>query len=452
MKLEAAELTKIFPNFKGVANDRIPLKEIMTDTREETRQSLFIPIIGESFDAHDFMKKAIQHGAVAALWQEDKPLPSYVPTDFPVFFVQDTTEALQKLAAFYLNKVTPIVVGVTGSNGKTTTKDIAASVLATAYRTHKTSGNFNNHIGLPLTILSMPYETEALVLEMGMNHKGEISLLSNLAKPHYGIITNIGESHLENLGSKEGIAEAKLEIMEGLTADGKIIIDGDEPLLSHIKSDPRTVSCGFMEPVNYLARIERREDQQTTFYVNSEKYELPMAGRHNVKNASYIIALGEQLSISKENIQSGLKQLKMSGMRFEKHEGINHSLIINDAYNASPTSMKAVIEVVSQWKSKEYKVLVLGDMLELGSESRNLHGQVGSELPEEIDAVYTIGNEAEEISLAAKKAHPSMEARHFNHKEELAEQLLKKLSPETIVLLKASRKMKLEELLLDLTD
>ncbi|MFQ3545842.1 UDP-N-acetylmuramoyl-tripeptide--D-alanyl-D-alanine ligase [Halobacillus rhizosphaerae] len=452
MKLEAVELVDLFTNYKGAANDRIALHQVMTDTRKEAKQSLFVPIVGDAFDAHDFLKQAIQQGAVAALWQENRALPKFVPTDFPVFYVKDTTEALQQLAEYYLRKINPLVIGVTGSNGKTTTKDMAASVLSTIYNTHKTAGNFNNHIGLPLTVLSMPEGTEALVLEMGMNNAGEISLLSRLATPDYAIITNIGESHLENLGSREAIASAKAEILEGLKPNGKVIIDGDEALLAQLKKEERSISCGFKQLCNYTISVEAAEDNRSVFSVNGIRYELPMAGSHNVKNAAFVIALCEQLQMPTKSIQQGLNHLTMSGMRFEKHEGIKGSLIINDAYNASPTSMKAVIEVVHQLQAKKHKVLVLGDMFELGEKSLALHAGVGEAIPAGIHAVYTLGNQAKEISTAAAAKNPQMEVYHFTDKKELISQLLNTITEDTVVLLKASRKMKLEELLLDLTD
>ncbi|MBA2174267.1 UDP-N-acetylmuramoyl-tripeptide--D-alanyl-D-alanine ligase [Halobacillus locisalis] len=450
MKLDVFELTTIFPNYKGAAEDKITLRSIMTDTRKKAKQSLFIPIIGQSFDAHAFIGEAIRQGATAALWQKDKELPSLVPTDFPVFFVEDTTKALQDLAHFYLRKINPIVVGVTGSNGKTTTKDMVAAVLNKKYRTHKTQGNFNNHIGLPLTVLSMDTKTEALVLEMGMDHAGEISVLSRLAEPGYAIITNIGESHIENLGSREAIAAAKLEITEGL--DGSCIIDGDEPLLQKAKEKEYSISCGFGESCAYVAVVQQLTDEETVFKVNGELYKLPMAGRHNVKNASYVIALAQKLGLTKEQIQQGFLEIEVSGMRFEKHTGKEGALIINDAYNASPTSMKAVIEIIRHLTSKSKKVLVLGDMFELGEHSEQLHASVAEAINEDIDVIYTIGEHSRAISDAVKAKALGIETKHFTEKESLSHQIQSILTEETVVLIKASRGMKLEELLDELVN
>src|SRR5699024_431179 len=238
-------LTKCLTNTKGMIREDVIIKNVLTDSRVQAKQALFVPIVGESFDGHAFLLQVIENGAMAAIWQEDKPLPEELPADFPLFLVKDTITALQEVAASYRSKINPTVVGITGSNGKTTTKDIVAGVCGEAFKTHKTAGNFNNHIGLPLTILSMPKDTEILVLEMGMNHFKEIERLSEIARPDYAIITNIGESHIEYLGSREGIAQAKLEITHCLSEEGKLIIDGDEPLIRVHNTFNRTLSCGF---------------------------------------------------------------------------------------------------------------------------------------------------------------------------------------------------------------
>src|SRR5690625_3399660 len=219
------ELALKFSNYHGELDFSLPIETVCTDSRVKMNNSLFIPIIGDNFDGHDFIQQAIHNGAIAAFWDKEIDLPSSIPTYFPIFYVSDTTIALQELASFYRDKVDPIVIGITGSNGKTTTKDIVASVMSTTYETHYTKGNLNNHIGLPLTILSMSRATEVLVLEMGMNDFGEIDLLSKIAKPDYAIITNIGESHIEFLGTREGITQAKLEVLNGMKNNGMLIID-----------------------------------------------------------------------------------------------------------------------------------------------------------------------------------------------------------------------------------
>ncbi|UOR12925.1 UDP-N-acetylmuramoyl-tripeptide--D-alanyl-D-alanine ligase [Halobacillus amylolyticus] len=446
------ELTKVFPEYRGAANDSILIRGMMTDTRKEVKQSLFVPIVGESFDAHQFLTEAIKQGAVAALWQKGRSLPEAVPTEFPVLFVDDTTAALQQTAKFYLDKVAPTVIGVTGSNGKTTTKDLTASILQVKYKTHKTAGNYNNHIGLPLTILAMPLDTEVAVLEMGMNKLGEISLLSKLAQPDHVMITNIGESHIEYLGSRENIARAKLEILDGWSKRGLFVFDGDEPLLTSLVSGSSSVSCGFSEGASKPIQHIEMTDDDSSFKLDNVPYHIPMSGRHNIKNASYVIAIATSLGLTAEEINRGFNHLEMSGMRFEKHKGKQGALIINDAYNASPTSMKAVIEVVCHLKDKKNKVLVLGDMFELGDHAADLHASVASAITEQIHTVYTIGEHAGMIIKALKATHPEIESKHFQTKQSLSDQLQDKLTSETVVLLKASRGMKLEEIMNDLTN
>ncbi|WP_101843798.1 UDP-N-acetylmuramoyl-tripeptide--D-alanyl-D-alanine ligase [Halobacillus sp. Marseille-P3879] len=445
------ELAPLFSKGNGATNDPIQIKSVMTDTRMEKKQSLFIPLVGDNHDAHRFIMDAIKNGAVAALWQKDHDLPREIPTEFPVFIVEDTLQALQETSSFYLRKVNPIVIGITGSNGKTTTKDITASVLQVKYRTHKTAGNFNNHVGMPLTILSMPPETEAAVLEMGMSGPGEISLLSKLARPQHVMITNIGESHIEYLGSREGIAKAKLEILDGWH-DGCFIFDGDEELLASCYNKPNALACGFEEQCDTVIRDTLLEENRSEFVINNKQYKLLLSGKHNVKNASYVITLAEKMGLTFEEIQAGLNQLQMSGMRYEKHAGKEGSLIINDAYNASPTSMRATIEMVAQLTSKQTKVLILGDMFELGSHADQLHKEVAEAVTEDIDAVYTIGEHAAYIAEGIKEQKHNIELKHFEDKSSLGHHVSRRLNSDTVVLIKASRGMKLEVLLNDLLD
>ncbi|GGF11764.1 UDP-N-acetylmuramoyl-tripeptide--D-alanyl-D-alanine ligase [Halobacillus andaensis] len=445
------ELASYFPNGRGATQDSIQIREVMTDTRVEKKQSLFVPLVGENHDAHRFLMNAIKMGAVAALWQEDHELPKEIPTEFPVFFVEDTLRALQETSSFYLRKVNPVVVGITGSNGKTTTKDLTASVLQVKYRTHKTAGNFNNHVGMPLTILSMPLDTEVAVLEMGMSQAGEISLLSKLAQPRHVMITNIGESHIEYLGSREGIAKAKLEILDGWQ-QGSFIFDGDEELLRKYHQTPQAFACGFQSSSDVVINDIVLEENRSLFTIDEDLYELSMSGKHNVKNASYVVTLAKELGLTVKEIQTGLKQLQMSGMRFEKHMGLNGALIINDAYNASPTSMKATIEIILELKSKSKKILILGDMFELGAHADQLHKEVSTAITEEISAVYTVGEHAAQIIEGMKERNLDIETKHFKDKDSLSHHVQQQLNSDTVVLLKASRGMKLEVLLNDLLD
>ncbi|MDL4841267.1 UDP-N-acetylmuramoyl-tripeptide--D-alanyl-D-alanine ligase [Aquibacillus rhizosphaerae] len=440
-------LAQLFPETKGVVADGIPIKEVTTDSRKSSNKSLFIPIKGESFDGHEFIKDAFNNGIVATLWNKDKKLPSFLPTDFPVFFVEDTLQALQQLAHEYRNKIDPIVIGVTGSNGKTTTKDLIGSVLQSTYRTHRTKGNFNNHIGLPLTILSMPIDTEVLVLEMGMSHFGEIELLSKIAKPDFAVITNIGESHIEFLGSRAGIAIAKAEIVAGLSNDGLLFIDGDEPLLDSFHKKNNVITIGFLNDNSRVIREYNMTASYTTFQLNDSDFRLNMLGKHNVKNASFAIEIAKQLDLPQEKINKSLLNIELTGMRFEILKGKNDVTIINDAYNASPTSMKASIEIVKQMSAYNRKVLVLGDMFEMGEHSKRLHRNVAQVITDEISHVLTFGEDSEEISSEVARLNPSVRVQHYHTKEDIIRNLQSYLNEETIILFKASRGMKFEALL-----
>lgn len=434
-------LYDLFPD--ATKQQDFEIAQVNTDSRKEAPGSLFVPIRGERFDAHAFIEQAIAQGAVASLWDKSVPVPEAAAA-IVLFLVDDTLEALQELAKAHREAVDPLVVGITGSNGKTTTKDLVTSVLKEKYEVLATKGNLNNHIGLPLTILSMQPSCEVLVLEMGMSNFGEIELLSRIAQPDYAIITNIGESHIEFLGSREGIAKAKSEITAGLAEDGMLIIDGDEPLLSYHHGKKTTVTCGFEEHNKQRLHVEQTRDAATVFSVNGEKYTFSLLGTHNVRNAGYAIVLGRQLGLSRDLIQHALNAPSMTGMRMELLAGLNGSKIINDAYNASPTSMKAAIRTVQEMPYAK-RILVLGDIYEIGAESKRYHREIANAITTDTSHVFTVGEDAAEIADALKGEQ--ITAVHFHDKQSLAEALVPLLQEDTIVLLKASRGMKMESIL-----
>lgn len=437
-------LLELFPSHRGDINAIRGIEGVFTDSRKRSRNGLFVPIVGEVFDGHEFIMQAIEQGAAASLWQIDRHLPDDVPSDFPIFFVDDTIAGLQRLAKYRLKADNPAVVAVTGSNGKTTTKDMIEGVLCRRFQTHKTAGNFNNHIGLPLTILSMPDGCEMLILEMGMNHFGEISALSQLAEPDLAVITNIGESHIEYLGSREGIAKAKMEITDGLKSDGVIIFDGDEPLLASLREQP-SVACGYNEENDLHITSVELEGAGLRFTLNGESnvYTIPLLGEHNVKNATYAIAVARKLGLSEPEIVAGLSELSITGMRFEQLKGKKGSLLINDAYNASPTSMKAAIKAIKGLVAYEKKVLVLGDMHELGPNEKEFHESVAESIESPITDVITVGDRARWIADSTRGINVSA----FETKEEAVAEIDQLLSPDTVVLFKASRAMGLESII-----
>ncbi|AXI08995.1 UDP-N-acetylmuramoyl-tripeptide--D-alanyl-D-alanine ligase [Oceanobacillus zhaokaii] len=441
-------LSEIFTNFSGDVKKPIEIDTVNTDSRVQIGNSLFVPIVGDNFDGHEYVNQAVENGAIALLWERKKSVPASIPTEFPVFYVEDTIAGLQQLATNYRDVINPIVVGITGSNGKTTTKDLVAAMVKSTYRTHYTDGNFNNHIGLPLTILSMERDTEVLVLEMGMSGFGEIDLLSKIAKPDYAIITNIGESHIEFLGSREGIANAKLEIINGLKKDGVLIIDGDEPLLNQLNNYPNTIACGFNIENDIVIRNVNISLEATSFTLSDGTYyDVPLLGKHHAKNATYAIILGEQLGIDIHKRKTALLGLKQTSMRFELMKGRHGVSIINDAYNASPTSMKAAIEVVKQMEGFTSKVLVLGDVLELGDHSEQMHQSIAEVIQSPITAVFTFGNHSKLISTAVMEKNETIACKHFTEKAAILQALEPYLEKEAVLLFKASRGLQFETII-----
>ncbi|MGB8001898.1 MAG: UDP-N-acetylmuramoyl-tripeptide--D-alanyl-D-alanine ligase, partial [Anaerobacillus sp.] len=272
---------------QGPVEPELVFEGVATDTRKDCTNKLFIPIVGEVFDGHRFIDRAIANGATGTLWEKNKPFPKDLQDKVKVYFVDDTTIGLQELAKQVLRQHKPYVIGVTGSNGKTTVKDMLEAVLSPKYQTYKTQGNLNNHWGLPMTVLAMPEETDVLILEMGMSGMGEISLLTKIATPDVAVITNIGESHLLQLGSRENIAKAKMEIAEGLKTDGLLVIDGDEPLLE--RTHENSIACGYQSTNDLqIDEVEKRQNGYAfTLKNETEPFEIHLLGKHNIKNALY---------------------------------------------------------------------------------------------------------------------------------------------------------------------
>ncbi|MBS4205307.1 UDP-N-acetylmuramoyl-tripeptide--D-alanyl-D-alanine ligase [Lederbergia citrea] len=444
---QLAEMIKVENDVSKFQNELI--NGVCIDTRKISSGNLFVPFKGENTDGHQHVEAALNNGAGAVLWQKDVPNP---PENAPVLIVENTLLALQQLARSYRNELSAKVIGITGSNGKTTTKDIAAAVFSETFKVHKTEGNFNNHIGLPLTILGMEETTEIAILEMGMSGKGEISLLTRIARPDVAIITNIGEAHLLDLGSREAIAEAKLEIAEGLPKKGVLIYPGNEPLLiKKISGLKQFRTCTFGESAEndlYPEHISMSENGSTFTVSNltKEPFNLPISGKHNVLNALSVLLAAKEFSLTAASMQAGLKAVKLSNMRMEWHHGKKGTSILNDAYNASPTAMRAVISMVENMDGNRDKIVVLGDMLELGDQEKFFHEQIGTELdPGKIKFVFTYGHLGKYIAEGAKKHFPEQRVFNFTDKAELVSTLIEKIEGNEIVLFKASRGIKLEE-------
>lgn len=414
------------------------------DSRHIEKGQLFIPFKGERVDGHHFCEQALSDGAGAVLFEEKSDVPP--PSNGPVIFVKDTLIALQQLAQKYLQYVAPTVIAVTGSNGKTTTKDMIENTLSAHYKVKKTRGNYNNEIGMPLTILELDKDTEIAILEMGMSGFHEIELLSKIAQPDYAVITNIGESHMQDLGSREGIAQAKFEIVKGLKAEGRLLYDGDEPLLKpHIATmdASRTISIGLSKGNDVSCRILEHSEAGITFEINRKaRFTIPVLGEHNMRNAAIAITIAQMLNVPNSVIHNQLQQLQLTGMRMEKFVSKSGATVINDAYNASPTSMKAAIDTLSTMNGR--KILILGDVLELGEQSKMMHASVGKYINDKgIDLLYTFGEASMDIHEKGKKFVD--EAIHFDSKDKMIRYISSILQQRDIILVKGSRGMRLEE-------
>ncbi|RRA96173.1 UDP-N-acetylmuramoyl-tripeptide--D-alanyl-D-alanine ligase [Bacillus pacificus] len=420
---------------------------VCIDSKNMKEGNLFVPIIRVK-DGHKYVKEAMDNGAVASLWKKSYGTP---PKGIPIIFVDDTLFALQQLAQFYRREINVKVIGITGSNGKTTVKDIIGGILSSTYRVHKTKGNFNSQIGLPLTILEMKRDTEFLILEMGMSEKGQIRNLSRIAQPDVAIITMIGQSHLETLGSREEIAKAKFEIIDGLNDDGLFLYNGDEPLLSQNINmlGIESKSFGGKYTNDLFPTNVQLDEYGVHFKLNNTKiqYDVPLHGKHNILNAIVGIAVGQFYKVPIEKIQEALQQINITQMRFQFLTAKTGFTIINDAWNASPSSMKAAIETLQKLNAYEKKIIVIGDMLELGKEAKTYHREIGKMLNEEsIQYVFTYGALSEIVAEEARKNYHTGKVQSFDNKDEIAEEVLKVITKKDVVLLKGSRGMALEEI------
>ncbi|UQZ81043.1 UDP-N-acetylmuramoyl-tripeptide--D-alanyl-D-alanine ligase [Paenibacillus konkukensis] len=425
----------------------ITVQGVSIDSRTVKTGNLFIPI-QRQLNGHDYVEAAYSQGAAASFWQKDHPNP---PQHIPLIYVDDCLEALQALAAHYRKELSVKVIGVTGSNGKTTTKDMINSVLGTTFRVHKTTGNLNSQIGLPLTILEMEKNAEIAVLEMGMSERGQIERLSEIAKPDLAVITMIGVSHLSTLGSREEIAAAKLEIVNGLPDNGVLIYNGDEPLLSDrlkeitSKQALSTITFGEGEANGIHVTSSVTNPEGSFFTVEDHPFFIPLLGAHNISNALAAIAIASKLGLSPTEIDSGFRALQVTGMRMEKIVSSSGIAIINDAWNASPVSMSAAIKTFEELTGYARKFLVLGDMLELGDQEQEFHREIGRIVDSgKIDFVYTFGNLARHIAEEAQARFPEGHVQSFLDKEKLTQVLKKRVKPNDAVLLKGSRGMQLE--------
>ena len=435
------------------------VKGISIDSRNVYKDYLFIPIIGERLDGHSFINDAFNKGATIALTSKDINIEEY--NNKTIIKVKDTTKALQDISKYFLEKLDIPVIAVTGSTGKTTTKEMIYSVLSQRYNVLRNEGNFNNHIGLPLTLLKLDYNHEIIVLEMGMSHRGEIDLLAKLTRPKVGIITNIGLSHIENLGSQEEIYKAKMEISNYMNRDSILILNGDDDFLRRI-IDEKTVYNKFFVGLKenndiYPTEIVMNEKYYPSFNIKikNKKYnvKLNVSGAHNINNALLAIIVGLNYNIPVESIIKGIENYKGSNMRLNIISIKDNISIINDCYNASPDSMKSAIEVLTKIKSNS-KIAVLGDMLEMGEFADNSHYEIGKICFEKkVDIIVAIGEKARFIAKGAlDKGFKKDNIYTIKDNNEASQILDNVLRPNDVVLIKGSRGMKMEEIVQSLQE
>lgn len=423
--------------------------DIITDTRKIAKNCLFIALKGEKFNGEDFAAEAVKKGAAGVVVSKNF---TGALNNAAIFKVDDTLKAYQQIAHFWREKFSVPVVAITGSNGKTTTKELVASALSPLGDIHKTAANFNNEVGLPLTLLGIRENHKAVVVEIGMRGLKQIEALAPIARPSIGIVTNVGETHMELLGSIENIAKAKSELVEAIDK-GTVILNRDDAnvyaMREKAKPHVKIITFGMNGDADVKASDIRFEGLHTKFKVSCKdltcEFTLPMAGEHNVYNALAAISTGIALDVPLEAMAGALIGAKNAKMRFEVTEK-NGATFINDAYNASPLSMNAALKTVSETYGGR-KIAVLGDMLELGDAEVSAHKKVGEETKEyNFDALITLGERGKIIAKGAKDAGLQNVTATSSH-EEAANALKSIMKEGDIVLLKGSRGMEMEKIL-----
>lgn len=422
------------------------VRAVCTDSRKVLRDSLFLPWVGERFDGHDFIDAALDAGAAGCLCAR---VPERLKDGKFYIRVADTRLALRALASAYRDRFAIPFVQITGSVGKTTTKEMIAAVLGAKLRVLKTPENYNNDIGAPLTLLGLTPEHQAAVIETGMNHFGEIRYLGQMIRPDIAVISNIGDAHIENLGSRQGILKAKCEIFENLRPGGLAVLNGDDALLRGLELPFRTVHCGQSPDCD--VRITEIADHGVagitcTVVTARDRYALtvPAPGEHMAYSASMAVAIGEELGLSREEIVRGVAAFEPAGSRMRVLRLMGNRMILDDCYNANPQSVTAALEILAKTEC-DRKVAVLGDMGELGELTAQAHYNMGALAAMlGIDFVAAIGEKAAKIADGAAQSGGT--AVHFATKEEAVHELICQLEENTAMLVKASHAMHFEKL------
>ena len=460
MKMAVSEIAKAINADETYLNEEQLAVEVTGtnfDRRNIEAGDLFVPLQG-AHDGHDYIASAIANGANATLWSKERV--DFRPQDLPVLVVDDPLAAYQKLSQYYLTKINPRVVAVTGSNGKTTTKDMIAAILSQDFNVTKTYDNFNNEIGVPYTILQMEANTEFLVIELGMDRPGQLDFLSKLVQPDVAVITMIGEAHIEFFGTRDKIADAKMEITHGLKEDGFFVYNGDEPLLRERATtlDMEQRTFGRQDSDDLYATEVADGRFETSFKVNDDPtidFKIPLIGDYNVDNALAAIEVGHIFQIPDQVIQGALEHFAITKNRTEWLSGNKGEAILSDVYNSNPTAAKEVLAAFSKTNTEGRHIVVLGDMLELGAQSVQMHADLAADLdPNQIDTVYLIGSDMAALRdrLLTKYEPQNVHYYTADQLEQLSSDLQADVTAQDEVMLKASHGLHLEKVVADLTN
>ncbi|WP_027398728.1 UDP-N-acetylmuramoyl-tripeptide--D-alanyl-D-alanine ligase [Anaerovorax odorimutans] len=426
---------------------------VSTDSRTVKKTDLFIPLIGENFDAHNFLSQVLESGCKSILLSKDFNKKILDNKNLNIIKVKDTTRALQDLAAYYLSTFQIKKIGVTGSTGKTTTKEMLYHIFSQKNNTVRNIGNLNNEIGLPLTVFNVEEDTEVGIFEMGMSQFGEIDRLADIVRPDIGIITNIGTSHIENFGDRKGILKAKLEITNYFTDKNILIRNEDSDLLKeeNVKGVYKLITTGETGKSNFIISniIDMGENGIEFFIEHKEeiqKFKLNIPGRHNAYNAALAVAAAVSCNITMKQAAIGLSKMEIITDKRLSIKGKNGIKVIDDTYNASPDSMKSAIDVLMSTNGIR-KIAILGDMLEMGAEAKKYHFEVGKYASQsKVDVLICVGYNAKEIALGAEKGLKKEQIIYFDTKEKVFDKINNCLTPGDVILIKGSRGMAMDEI------
>lgn len=427
----------------------IPIKGVSTDSRTIDPGELYIPLVGEVFDGRIFIKECEEKGAKAFLIDNPEKINKNVT--IPYILVDDTKKALQDLAAAYISELDCQVIAITGSNGKTTTKDLLFKVLSEKYKTQKTMGNLNNDIGVPKTVLSLDEQTEIAIIELGTDNFGDISLTSQIVRPDISIITNIGDSHLENLKSRSGILKAKLEILEGMDDDGIFIYNIDDKTMAEeiptYQIKQKVLSFGTDSKADFKIKFEKSPPSKIRFSHDEELYEVPLMGEHNIYNAGVSLMIALHLGLNKEEIDRGFLNARSSQNRTELLECKGFD-VLDDSYKSNPQSLLAGLETTYMLEGYTRKIACLADMLELGDNEEELHREVGAKIDsQKLDYVLFYGPLTKEMYEASLENFSTTRSLYFKSKDELIEKLKSLIIGSSLVFVKGSHGMHMEEVI-----